>query len=58
MFDQNSDIDIAIEGLENGSSFFKVWDTKENLIDNKTDLLELKKKYFQQLILEEGLKIK
>jgi len=58
MFDTYSDIDIAIEGLENHSNYFRIWNDIENVLNHKTDLLEFEKCNFKQQIISEGIKIK
>jgi predicted nucleotidyltransferase len=58
MFEERSDIDIAIKGLKNESHFFKIW-TQIDIIPNRNvDLLLLEECSFNNLIIKYSLKIK
>jgi predicted nucleotidyltransferase len=42
-FDENSDVDIAIEGLESVSEYFKICSDVNNLCSFPVDLIEMEK---------------
>ena len=58
MFDDNSDIDIAIKGLKNESQFFKIFTQLDKIPNRNVDLLLLEECSFNNLIIKYSLKIK
>lgn len=57
MFNDNSDIDIAIKSITSDITFFKLWLQLEEICAKEIDLLDLDECSFSPLIQEQGIKI-
>lgn len=58
MFEENSDIDIAVKGLKDSKHFFRIWTQLDVIPLRNIDLLELEECNFKELVIKYGLKIK
>lgn len=58
MFGENSDIDIAIKGLNSETRFCSLWSQLDEIPNRNVDLLDFNDCNFVELIIKYGLKIK